>query len=513
MLFLFHSLFYSLLPLFFSLVFLLKWWPNQKPQRNLPPSPSKIPIIGNLHQLGLSPHRSLQSLAQQYGHLMLLHLGSKPTLIVSSADAAREIMKTHDLNFSNRPKSRIPSRLLYDKDMVFSPYGEYWRQLRSICALHLLSNKRVESFRRVREEETTLMLEKIKQSSSSSSSPVNLTEILILLTNDIFCRVALGKKYSDRGKGDIKLKELFSDFMEVLGAFNVGEHIPWLSWLNHINGLNGKVEKVATELDKFLEGVVEEHMDSRKRDIDGCGSDEHDEGQKDFVDVLLEIQRDSSTTAFPLHRDSIKALILNMYTGGTDTTYTALEWEMTELLRHPKVMKKLQNEVRGIAKGKDNITEDDLEKMQYLKAVIRESLRLHTPVPLLVPREAIQDVNVMGYDIAAGTQVFINAWAIARDPLLWEDAEVFWPDRFLNTSIDYKGIDFQFIPFGAGRRGCPGIHFAEPINELALAKLVHKFDFVLPSGARDQDMDLTEAPIATLSRKYPLLVVATPYSC
>ncbi|XP_059655127.1 cytochrome P450 736A117-like [Cornus florida] len=508
MMFLFHFSFYSLLLFTFSLVLVWKWLWNPKTLRNLPPSPPKLPIIGNLHQLGLLPHRSLQSLAQKYGQLMLLHLGSKPALIVSSADAAQEIMKTHDLNFSTRPKSSIPSRLFYDKDIIFIPYGEYWRQLRSICVLHLLSNKRVESFRRVREEETSLMLEKIKQ---SSSSPVNLSEMLISLTNDVLCRVALGKKYSEQ-EGDTKLKDLFTDFSEVLGGFNVGEHIPWFGWLNRINGLNAKVEKVAEELDKFLEDVVEEHIDRQNRDRDGGGSDDQgDEWQKDFLDVLLGIQRENST-AFPLQRVSIKALILDMFAAGTETTYTSLEWEVTELLRHPKVMKELQNEVRGIAKGKQDIVEDDLEKMHYLKAVINESMRLHPPLPMLVPREAIQDVKVMGYDIAAGTQVFINAWAIARDPSLWEDAKEFRPQRFLNTSIDYKGQNFQFIPFGAGRRGCPGINFAKPVNELALAKLVHKFDFALPSGAIDQDMDMAEAPGITINRKYPLLVVATPYS-
>ncbi|XP_059658894.1 cytochrome P450 736A117-like [Cornus florida] len=511
--FLFNSSLYTILPLFLSLVFLLKWLSNPKTRRNSPPSPSKLPIIGNLHQLGLLPHRSLQTLAQKYGPLMLLHLGSKPALIVSSADAARGIMKTHDLNFSTRPKSSIPSRITYDKDIAFVPYGEYWRHARSIGVLHLLSNRRVQSFHGVREEETALMLEKIKQSCCSSpSSPLNLTEMLISMTNDVMCRVALGKKYSG-GEGGRRVKKLFGELMEVLGVFNVGDYIPWLMWLNRVNGLNAKVDKVAKELEIFLESVLEEQVDRQKKENGGGGSDEHGKGHEYFLDILLGIQRENNTTATPLHRESIKAITLDMFAGGIETTYVSLEWEMTELLRHSKVMKKLQNEVRGIARGKEDITEDDVEKMQYLKAVIKESLGLHPPVPLLVPREAIQDVKVMGYDIAAGTQVFINAWAIARDPSLWEDAEEFRPERFLNTSIDYKGQDFQFTPFGAGRRSCPGIQFAMTLNKLALAKLVHKFNFVLPNGAKGQDMDLTEAPGITNCKKYPLLVVATPYSC
>ncbi|KAH7866357.1 hypothetical protein Vadar_019314 [Vaccinium darrowii] len=202
-----------------------------------------------------------------------------------------------------------------------------------------------------------------------------------------------------------------------------------------------------------------------------------------------------------------------MLVAGTDTTFTALGWTMAELLRHPQIMKKLQNEVREIARGKLNVTEDDVDKMHYLKAVMKEALRLCTPVPLLIPRESIQDVNVMGYDIAAGTQVLINAWVIGRDPLSWEDPEEFRPERFLNSSIDFKGQDFELIPFGGGRRGCPGILFAANVNELALANVVHRFDFSLPEAGSWEDMDMSEIASIAIRRKTPLLVVATSYSC
>uniref|UniRef100_A0A5B7AB44 Uncharacterized protein n=1 Tax=Davidia involucrata TaxID=16924 RepID=A0A5B7AB44_DAVIN len=506
MVFLWHSLFFSLIPLFFFTVFVFKWLFNTKTQRNLPPSPPKLPIIGNIHQLGPLPHQSFHSLAQQYGPLMLLHLGSVPVLVLSSADAAREILKTNDIIFSNRPRSSIAGRLMYNyKDVAFAPYGEYWRQIRSICVLQLLSSHRVQSFRAMREEETTLMIEKIKRSSSSSSlvqPVVNLSELFISLTNDVVCRVALGRKYSGGGR---TFKELLGDALELLGVLNVGDYIPWLGWLNRVNGLDAKVERVAKELDQFFEGVIEEHMDRHEKESG------EDKGQMDFVDVLLEIQRNNMEVS-PLQRDSIKSIIMDMFGAGTDTTYTALEWAMAELLRHPNIMKELQNEVRGIARGKLNITEDDLMKMPYLKVVIKETLRLHPPLPLLVPRESTQDVKVLGYDIAAGTQVIINAWTIGRDPLLWEEAEEFLPERFLNTSIDFKGHDFQLIPFGAGRRGCPGTQFAMTIDELALANLVNNFDFTLPGGARAEDLDMTGSPGLTLHKKSPLLVIATPCS-
>ena len=202
-----------------------------------------------------------------------------------------------------------------------------------------------------------------------------------------------------------------------------------------------------------------------------------------------------------------------MFAAGTDTSSTFLEWAMTELLRHPRVMNKLQKEVRGIVGSKtDVLTEDDLVEMPYLKAVIKETLRLHPPLPLLVPRLSTQDVEINGYNIKAKTQVIINAWHIGRDPKVYDKPEDFEPERFLNSDINYKGTDFQLIPFGAGRRMCPGIQFAMAINEIALASVVHKYDWELPSGASVEDLDMTESTGLTVHLKYPLRAVAIPYS-
>ncbi|KAF5808699.1 putative psoralen synthase [Helianthus annuus] len=174
-------------------------------------------------------------------------------------------------------------------------------------------------------------------------------------------------------------------------------------------------------------------------------------------------------------------------------------------------MKKLQEEVRQVAKGKPKITENDLDQMWYLKAVVKETFRMHMPLPLLVPRESTQDVELMGYNIAAGTQVLINAWAVGRDPALWDNPDEFRPERFLDSPVDYRGLHFELTPFGAGRRKCPGIQFAMSVNELVLASLVHKFDFVLPDAQKGEDLDMSETIGITIHKKLPLLVVATPH--
>ena len=203
----------------------------------------------------------------------------------------------------------------------------------------------------------------------------------------------------------------------------------------------------------------------------------------------------------------------NMFGDGTDTTQSVMEWAMSELLKKPITLQKLQAEVRELTQGKPEITQDDLEKMRYLKAVIKETLRFHVPAPLLVPRESTRDIKIMGCDIPAGTLVLVNASAIARDPILWENPEEFQPERFLNSKIDFRGLNFELIPFGSGRRVCPGINFAISVNELALAKLVNKFNFALPDGMKPEDLDMTEASGITVHRKHPLHAIATPYLC
>ncbi|KAK9068541.1 hypothetical protein SSX86_012656 [Deinandra increscens subsp. villosa] len=501
----FPSLEFLLLPLIslpillFLLLIPFKWLTSSETQRNqqLPPSPPKLPIIGNLHQLGSVPHLSLRTLARKYGPVMMLHLGSVPMLVITSAKAAQEILKTHDLVFSNRPKLKIPDQLNYgSKDIGFAPYGEYWRQIKSISIIHLLSRKRVNSFRQVRERETSRLLDLIEKSGGGA---VNLTEMLVKLTNNVICEVALGRTYND----GMRFKDLLVRFQTLLGVVSVGTYIPWLSWVDWVRGLDRQTKKLAKELNDFYDAIIEEHVTKRKLK---AGGNDDDDQEHDLVDILLDVQKENASN-FTFGRDTIKAIISDVFSGGTDTTSSSIEWAMSELIKHPHTMKKLQKEVTEIANGRSMITEDDIHEMHYLKAVLKETLRLHTPLPLLVPHEAMHDVKVMGYDLKKETQVMINAWAISRDPSIWEDADEFKPERFLNSSVDFKGFHYEFLPFGSGRRGCPGIQFAVSINELVLANLVYKFDFGLPGGAGGEELDMTDLAGLVVRKKEPLLVV------
>ncbi|KAF8378207.1 hypothetical protein HHK36_029545 [Tetracentron sinense] len=275
---LFHPFSLSLL-FFFSLLFLLNL--SRSWRLNLPPSPSKLPIIGNLHQLGTLPHRSLHALSKKHGPLMLLHLGQAPTLVVSSADMATEIMKTHDIVFANRPITTAAKAILYGcRDVGFAPYGEYWRQMRKICVLQLLSVKRVQSLKYVRGEEVAVMIKKISRSCSSGAT-INLSEILMSVANNIVYRSVIGRKYEEED-GKNKFGEISKEVMVLFGTFSFGDFFPSLGWMDVLTGFSGKLNKVFRALDAFFDQVIEEHLNSKR--------DNQDDDKKDFVDILLHIR-------------------------------------------------------------------------------------------------------------------------------------------------------------------------------------------------------------------------------
>ncbi|XP_022865123.1 cytochrome P450 71A8-like [Olea europaea var. sylvestris] len=471
-----YALFFSSLTLFFVSFLTKKVIVPNIARKNFPPSPPKLPIIGNLHQLGSLPHRSLRLLAQKHGPLMFHHFGSTPVLVVSSADAARECMKTHELDFADRPRVDIVKQIFYNmKSLISSPCGEYWRQLKTILVHQLLSYKRVQSFNVIRYEEIALQMNKTKES-SLSLSPVNLSKMFTSLTSDVFCRSAFGRKHSENELGK-KFLMAIAEGQKMLINLSIGEFVPWLSWTNRLSGFNYRIGKVVKQMDESLNELIQEHLDNGLKT--SRGEEAKDETNREyFLDVLLNIYNDNIAGA-SIDMDGIKALIKDIFGAGTETTMIVLKWAMTELLRHPK------------------------------KVVIKETLRYHPPVGL-IPREVRQDVKIMGYDIGAGTVVIINVWAIGRDPAYWDDPEKFEPDRFFNSSVDFKGLHYQFIPFGGGRRICPGIGFAMETVKLVLANLVHKFDWELPDGAKGEDIDMSEVRALTVPRKNPLIAVATP---
>ncbi|XP_077222091.1 desmethyl-deoxy-podophyllotoxin synthase-like [Tasmannia lanceolata] len=483
----------------FMLMKVRKRFKTKNPIPKLPPGPSKLPIIGSMHHLlGSQPHHALRDLAKKHGPLMHLKLGQVSTIVISSPEVAREIMKTHDLKFSSRPELFLPDIVLYNrKDLVFAPYGDYWRQLRKICILELLSPNRVKSFYQVREEEVSNLVQSI---SSVNGSTVNLTKMLISLTNNITSRAAFGNKCGDQERFITAVKAA----LEYAGGLNVTDFFPSLKFVSVIMGTKFRLKRLHRVFDRILDNIIKEHREKQLMKTN------KEEVEEDLVDVLLRLQ-EHGDLEFPLTDDNIKAVILDMFAAGTETSSTIMEWAMVALMRKPRVMEKAQAEVRKVFKGKDNIAESEIDELSYLKLVIKEIMRLCPPLPLLVPRESTERCEINGYEIPKKTRVLVNSWAMGRDPRHWENPEEFEPERFSHNSIDFKGQNFEFIPFGAGRRGCPGIYFGLASTELALANLLYFFDWKLPHEMKAEDLDMSENFGITLARKANLNLIATPH--
>ncbi|XVE50808.1 hypothetical protein DITRI_Ditri01bG0193000 [Diplodiscus trichospermus] len=483
---------------------ILKRTKGNKPTVKHPPGPWKLPLIGNMHQLASPmPHHTLRDLAKKYGDLMHLQLGEVPTIVVSSAEIAKEVMKTNDIIFSHRPYVLVPDILAYNsKAIFFTPYGNYWRQMRKICTMELLSPNRVQSFQSIREEEVSDL---IKFIALNEGSPINLSEKLFSLSYGITARSAFGKK----SKGQEEYIRIISEVVKLSAGFCLADMYPSSELLKKISGMRIKAEKLHKASDRILENIVNEHKEKRNKMIEATGK-EQVEG--DLVDVLLKLQ-EQGDLEIPLTNDSIKAVIQDIFAAGSETAATTIEWAMSELLKNPELMKKAQDEVREVFGENGKVNEEMIHELKFLRSIVKETLRLHPPAPLLVPRECSENCVINGYDILAKTKVLINAWAIQRDPCYWKEAEEFHPDRFLNSSVDFRGTNFEYVPFGAGRRICPGISFGLPSVELTFANLLYHFDWKLVNGIKYEDLDMTESFGITTRRKNDLFLLSIPYTC
>uniref|UniRef100_A0A1J3EZ69 Cytochrome P450 83A1 n=2 Tax=Noccaea caerulescens TaxID=107243 RepID=A0A1J3EZ69_NOCCA len=465
------------------LLFFLLQKPKTK-RYKLPPGPKTLPVIGNLHQLqNLNPQRFFAGWAKKYGPIFSYKIGSKTMVVISSAELAKELLKTQDVNFADRPQHRGQEYMSYGRrDMAFHHYTPYYREIRKMGMNHLFSPTRVASFKHVREEEARTMMAKIEKA-AKKSEPVDISELMLTFTNSVVCRQAFGKTYNEDGEEMKRFIKILYGTQSVFGKVFFSDFFPITRYVfDDLTGLTAYMKECFERQDTYLQEVVDETLDPKRVKPE----------TESMIDLLMEIYRDQPfASEFTL--ENVKAVVMNIVVAGTDTAAAAVVWGMTYLMKYPKVMKKAQDEVRDYMreKGSTFVTEDDVKNLPYFKALIKETLRVEPVIPLGVPRCCIQDTKIAGYDIPKGTTVNVNAWAVSRDEKEWgPNPDEFRPERFFEKDVDYKGTDYEFIPFGSGRRMCPGMRLGTAMLEVPYANLLYKFDFKLPNGMKPEDINM-----------------------
>ncbi|CAN1809153.1 Desmethyl-deoxy-podophyllotoxin synthase [Linum perenne] len=398
------------------------------------------------------PHRRLRDLAARYGPLMHLQLGEVSTIVVSSGELAQEFLQTNDLNFASRAYLPSAHTIFYQsRNISFGTYGAYWHRMRKICVQELLGANRVRSFLPTMKEE----VDKIVRSVGSTRSSVNVTRMLYSLGYSVISRSVFGEtqviKHADA------FYPVLKEIIRALEGSCLWDVFPSSNLARVLS--EGRLKKLNREFDALLQTIIDDHIAKRSENQD--------------VDV-------------PVTNNDIKAVLLDILLGGSDTFAVVIEWALSELMKNPKAMQKLQTEIRKQVGQKGRVDQDDLGQLHYLKLVIKETFRLHPPGPLLAPRQAREDTMIHGYQIPEKTRIIINAWAI-------------------------EGLDFSMIPFGSGRRMCPGVHYGMAVLSLCLANLVYCFDWELLDGVMAEDLDMSEDFGIVVRRKKQLVLMAVPY--
>ncbi|KAL1567987.1 cytochrome P450 71AU50-like [Salvia divinorum] len=474
------------------LVYFIQQQFGPRNKKRLPPGPKGLPILGHFHLMGKNPHRDLYRLARKHGPIMGLRFGFVPTLVVSSPAAAELVLKTHDRIFASRPTNEAALYVAYEqRDLAFGPYGPFWRHMRKLCTLKLLSNLKISQFQPMRQAEVGLLVTSLKRAAESREA-VDLSARFSALSSDMNFLMVFGKKYSTME--EIGFMDLIRETVEIFGKFNLADYFPYVGMLN-LQGLHGKMKRLSKSFDAILEEIIDDHTKKKKQQT-----------TSDIVDTMMEIM-ESGSAGFEFDRSHVKAVLFDMIVAGMDTSSTTLEWAMSELMKHPAVMKKLQQELELVVGLDQMVEESHLDKLEYLDCMVKEAMRLHPVVPLLIPHQSMEDCEVGGFHVPNKTRVIVNVWAIGRDPDVWANPDSFTPERFMGSEIDLRGRHFELLPFGTGRRGCPGKQLGLTVVKLVLAQLVHCFDWELPDGIEPSEVDMTENFGVVTARAKPLVVV------
>ncbi|KAF5186706.1 Cytochrome p450 [Thalictrum thalictroides] len=526
----FESLFYMILIFFLSSILGRKFLSSAKTQNRsssrLPPGPKGLPIIGHLHLLNNTPHQTFHNLCNRYGPFIHVRLGSVFCIVASSAEYAKETLVTNGLAFASRSVNIASDLLTYGSaGFGFAPYGPQWKLLKKLVFTDLLSDKNIAQLKYVRSDEASrlvLMLLDKARASSSSGSVVNVSNEVTMLSNNIISRMMWNLRCSGEDEEGKEIISIIRDCTEILAQFNLSDFIRFLGKFD-LQGIRKRAMMIHSRYDAILEIIINKQLEERKkmkqeRKLQGdVNRDEHK--SNNFLNILLDAMEDENAKT-RVTIENIKALMFDFLNAGTDTSATVVEWSLSELINHPKIMDKARQEIDTIV-GRDRlIQESDLPNLPYLQAIFKEALRLHPPVTLFA-RESLQDCKVGCYDIPAKTVLFLNVWSINRDPNYWKTPLEFRPERFMRDNdqkedddkehlLEYKGNHFDYLPFGAGRRGCPGMSLAALISPRILALLIQCFNWkIAPNddGVVPKLVDLTERPGLTVPKLHPLMLI------
>uniref|UniRef100_A0A1W7HBS0 Cytochrome P450 n=1 Tax=Scoparia dulcis TaxID=107240 RepID=A0A1W7HBS0_SCODU len=468
----------------------------------LPPGPRPLPVVGNLYDLKPVLVRCFTEWSHTYGPIFSVYLGSHLSIVVNSAELAKEVLKDNDQQLANRNRTRQINKFSKNgMDLIWSDYGPHYVKVRKLCTLELFSMKRLEALRPIREDEVTAMVESIFKDCvkpENKGKPLVLREYLGLMAFLHITRLSFGKRFMDSNgiideQGE-ELKAILHNGIKLGTKKSFAEFLPWLRFL--FKAENEALNEHDTRADNFTKKIMEEHTLARKK----TGNT-----KSHFVDALLTLQKE-----YDLSEDTVIGLLWDMISAGMDTTTITVEWAMAEMVRNPRVQQKIQEELDRVV-GKDRVmTEADLPNLPYLQCVTKECFRLHPPTPLMLPHKANTNVKIGGYDIPKGATVSVNVWAIARDPAVWKNPLEFRPERFQEEDVDMKGTDYRLLPFGSGRRICPGAQLAIYLVSSMLGHMVHHFTWTPPSGVKPEDMDMIEQPGTVTYMRTPLQAVPTP---